>query len=332
MKPKMIAYKCLYLQPSVYEYLNRETDLQFFKNPGEISEVRTIGRSIIKEAEILWMPLGHPPPDIGRHGFPNLKIVVSNTTSSAHIPEEFKENVKVITLEDDHEFLVGIKATAEHTWGLIHAIHRRIPAAHYDACKGTWDRRRWPSPKMLCNMTLGIIGYGRIGQIVAGIGHSIMKDVQWYDPEHPKRHYFPPFGSAQPYQSITLNGILKDSDVLAICCASTAFTRGMIDSMALRLMRRGAILVNTARGEVINETALLAALHQGWIRGAALDVVYNDTDHRHAHDWQYSKIRKYARTHDNLILTPHIAGSTVDAWEATEMRVAQRAVEAYHNG
>jgi D-3-phosphoglycerate dehydrogenase len=316
MKPKMIAYKCLYLQPSVYEYLNRETNLQFFKDPSAIEEIH-LG------VEILWMPLGYPVPDLMQ--FPNLKIVVSNTTSSDHIPQEYKENTTVITLADDRDFLLGIKATAEHTWGLIHAIHRRIPAAHYDTCKGTWDRRKWPAPKMLCNMTLGVIGRGRIGSLVGGIGRSLMKKVQWYDPEIPENTH-------DKDRRISLNGVITTSDILAICCASTAFTRGMIDSSVFHLMRREAILVNTARGEIINERALITALRQGWIRGAALDVVIGDTGHNHAHDWQYSKLRQYAGVHDNLILTPHIAGSTIDAWEATEMRVAQRAVEEFHGG
>lgn len=321
-KPKMIVYKCCYLQPSVYDFLQRETDLQFFKNPDELHELHRDGSTnMLREADILWMPLGYKAPSVA--SFHNLKIAVSNTTSSDHIPQEYKSLYKVITLEDDREFLLGIKATAEHTWGLIHAIHRRIPAAHMAAVNGSWDRRDWPAPKMLCRMTLGIIGYGRVGQAVAGIGRAVMKEVHWYDPEH---YAAPSTSLGHP----SLQGLIKVSDVLTICCSSTVHTHNMIDRDVLKLMRPGSILVNTARGEIIKSAALLEALRFGWIRGAALDVVPGDTEAGHQKDWAYDKLREYARTHDNLILTPHIAGSTVDAWEETEMRVAQRAVEAFH--
>jgi D-3-phosphoglycerate dehydrogenase len=325
MKPKMIVYKCCHLQPSVYEFLNRETDLQFFKNPDELFELHRDGSTnMLREAEILWMPLGYEAP--GLFQFTNLKAVVSNTTSSDHIPKIYKEaGIKVITLEDDREFLLGIKATAEHTWGLIHAIHRRIPAAHAHACSGYWDRRAWSAPKMLCRMTLGIIGNGRIGRIVGGIGREIMKEVFWYDPEIPMTSYAP------AGRKISLLGLIGVSDILAVCCASTPYTHNLIDAGVFRLMDRQAILVNTARGEIVNSTDLLDALRLGKIRGAALDVVPGDTEAGHPKEWQHSHLLGYAKHHDNLILTPHIAGSTVDAWEETEMRVAQRAVEAFHN-
>ncbi|MDP6271987.1 MAG: NAD(P)-dependent oxidoreductase, partial [Alphaproteobacteria bacterium] len=114
------------------------------------------------------------------------------------------------------------------------------------------------------------------------------------------------------------------SDVLSIHAPANDETRHLIDGAVLAACRPGAVLINTARGELVDEAALLAALGQGRLAGAALDVL--DGEYEPGFRAAGHALVAYAREHRNLLLTPHIGGSTEDAWRETQRHVIERAI------
>lgn len=240
---------------------------------------------------------------------PGCKILVTPQTRTPNISDAVKERVRVISLEGDREFLSQLTATAEHTLGLIHALHRRIPAAHQSVLSGRWGRRDWPGTRMLSRSTLGILGYGRLGQMVEKLTSSLFEDINVWEPT---------IGHMGTFESV-----LQTSQILTIHLGLGY--KDLIGAKELALMPKGALLVNTAQGSIIQLDALLDALESGHLGGAALDVLPNEPE-------LPPRLIEYARSHDNLILTPHIGGSTLDSWEMTERRVIERAIEEIKNG
>jgi D-3-phosphoglycerate dehydrogenase len=160
-------------------------------------------------------------------------------------------------------------------------------------------------------MRLGIVGLGRLGRKVAAIARAIGMEVAFYDP-----------GKEGSLGS--LKELAERSDVLSLHAPGNEQTRGLVDRRVLEALPEGAVLVNTARGELLDTEALLELMDCGHIAAAALDTIDGEyfpgfTDH-----WQDHPVAVYARSHDNLILTPHIGGSTFDAWTETERRVIEK--------
>jgi len=214
-------------------------------------------------------------------------LIASCTTGTAHIEAG---DVPVISLQGEREFLRDVWATAEHTWGLILALVRRIPFAHNDVVAGNWDRERWQGTE-LRGKTLGILGYGRVGRQVATFARAFgMKCICH----------------------------IKGVDIVTVHVPLTDETRGMFSYREFGMMKKGAYFVNTSRGGLVDEEALIAALETGHLAGAALDVVAGEP---------YAcspALLRYAKTHSNLIITPHIAGNTLESRRKTQLFIAEK--------
>ncbi|KWX22067.1 glyoxylate reductase [Mycolicibacterium wolinskyi] len=201
------------------------------------------------------------------------------------------------------------RATADHTFALILAATRRV----VDGDRFLRSRREWVwGPRMLVGLdvsagaTLGILGYGRIGKAVA-------KRAQAFD-----MTVLATARSRQPgteedgVRFVDTDALLAESDVLSVLTPLTPQTRHLIDAAALAKMKPTAYLINTARGGVVDESALMAALHENRLRGAALDVFENEPD-----------VDPALLDTPNLVLTPHIAS----AGEATRDAMGILAVD-----
>lgn len=248
---------------------------------------------------------------------PCLKALVSATTGLDHIDLESaaRRGVKVLSLKGETEFLRSIPATAELTWGLLLALTRNIPAAFDSVREGRWQRDEFKGHD-LAGKRLGILGLGRIGSMVARYGLVFGMQVLAYDP--------------RPEQWVdgvakveSMADLLKESDVLSIHVPLNEQTRRLIGRAELDMLPHGAVLVNTARGDILDEQALLEALESGRLRGAALDVLSNER----SEDLNRSALIEYARRNSNLILTPHIGGATYESMAATEVFMAKKLVE-----
>ena len=148
--------------------------------------------------------------------------------------------------------------------------------------------------------TLGIIGEGAIGQGTAAIGRAFGMRVLFADHPPPKM---------QGVEFTPLDGVLAQSDVISLHCPLLPATRNLIDLDAFRKMKRNALLINTARGGLVNETALVAALKSGMISGAGFDVV---TQEPMPLDHPFQEIL----SHPGFVLTPHVAWASDEAIQA----------------
>lgn len=206
-------------------------------------------------------------------------------------------------------------SAAELTMALILAMARRVAAADASMRSGAWDRSRFKGAE-LRGRTLGLVGAGRIGGEVARRCHAFGMHVVAFDP----------YLSAERAEEMgieqadDLERVLERADVLSLHVPLTDSTRGMIDADALLCMKRGAFLVNVARGGVVVEDDLAGALESGHLAGAALDVFANEPLEAD------SRLRKAP----NVVLTPHLGASTSEAQElvATEIAEGMRAALA----
>lgn len=227
------------------------------------------------------------------------KIVATLTTGTDHIDTNYlKENgIRLVTLLDCPKY-VQITGTAEHALGLMLALARNYKRAFAYPEDGRDSLRGHE----LSGKTLGIIGLGRLGMKMRSFAWALGMDVIWND-SLKKGHDF--------------EYVIQASDFLSIHAPGNEKTRGMISYETLSMMKSTAYLINTARGELIQDGALLKALESGTIAGAASDF-YDD------------ELLAYSKTHDNLILTPHLGGATVEGLEKADALIAGKLKEILH--
>jgi phosphoglycerate dehydrogenase-like enzyme len=310
-KRRALYYSILSYQPENRALIERLFDVAVVPDP------RSDTAELLGSTEVLFAPLGFPVTAARMDRCPQLRAIVSNTTGVPHIdmPAAASRGIAVCALHDEQRFLDTITPTAEHTIGLMLAAWRRIPSAHTAAAAGQWDRRPWGAPRMLSRMRLGIVGFGRLGRKVARIAEAMGMDVAHFDP-------FVPGGMASIVE------LARRSDVLSLHAPANESTRGLVSRAVLQALPRGAVVINTARGELLDLDALLDLLESGHIQAAALDTIDGEYDPDFAAGFAASRVANYARSHDNLVLTPHIGGSTADAWRETERFVIEKAARA----
>ena len=193
-----------------------------------------------------------------------------------------------------------------------HAIHllRRVPERHAAAKRGEWLKDARGSNEIR-GKTLGIVGYGKIGTQTGLLAESIGMRVIYHDIEACL-----PLGNATP--AATLEALLQEADVVTLHVPQTERTRHMIDADHLAQMKDDAVLINLARGHAIDIDALHAVLASGRLRGAAIDVFPSEpASAKHAFE---SPLRAL----DNVILTPHVGGSTVEAQRNLGIEVSEK--------
>jgi D-3-phosphoglycerate dehydrogenase len=272
---------------------------------------------LIPAFDVLIVRLGHMiDSEIFDRG-KKLKIVVTAATGLNHIDlnAALAHGVEVLSLKDEREFLTTITATAELTWCLALSLARRLPVANrHVLVDGLWNRDMFVGNE-LRNKTLGIIGYGRLGSIVAEYGRVFRMKVLAHDPY---KDVFP-----EHVRGTSLMEVLRHADLVSVHVNLNERTRGLLGQKEFLSMKKGAFFINTSRGELIDEVALLDALESGQIGGAALDVLQGETSGKS--EWLViNPLWNYARSHDNLILTPHIGGATVESMADTELFMARK--------
>jgi len=242
----------------------------------------------------------------------SLKVIATATTGLDHIDIAYarSKGIEIVSLKDETEFLNSITSTAELACGLMIALVRNTHAAHQSVLKGKWDRENWRGHS-LSGKTLGIIGFGRLGKMMATYGEALGMNVVLTDPDADG--------------SISIKELLKVSDIISLHVHLTEDTEGLICEETLKLIKPGAVLVNTARGKLVDEKALIKALDNGNLAGFATDVLADE--HSFTGDEAQSSLIEYAKSHDNVIITPHIGGTTVESREATDIFIAKKVLE-----
>ena len=269
----------------------------------------------ISAYDILITRLGHHINSEVINKGKKLKAIVTATTGLDHIDVEYaqEKGVAVLSLKGEYEYLQSIPATGEHTFALILALLRNIPAATNSVLNGEWDRDKFIG-RDLENRRLGLIGVGRIGQKVAQIAQGFDMEIGGYDPS-PKQI----LENVQYCSS--MNELLSWAEIVSVHVPLNRETTLLIGKPGFTQMPRGGYFVNTSRGMVVNEEDLIDVLAQGHLAGAALDVVHSEQDIQNG---VRSAIIEYAKEHSNLILTPHIGGATSDSMHKTEIFMAKK--------
>jgi phosphoglycerate dehydrogenase-like enzyme len=316
-KPRSLYYRILRYQPQNHRRLQELFELTELDDPSQDTP------EILRAVQVLFAPLGFQVDKAKIDACPRLRVIASNTTGHPHIDVDYarRKGVAVACLKFAPEFLADVTPTAELTWGLIIALTRQILPAHAAALAGDWDRRPFAGPAMLSRMTLGIVGHGRLGGMMARYAKASGMQALYYDP-----YVRSSSEGAQPCRD--LGELVSRSDVVTIHVPHEPSTEGMFSREIFRRFKRGAYLVNTARGELLDWQALLEALQSGQVAGAALDVFEGEFLPGFAARFRAHPFLEYARKHSNVILTPHIGGSTVDAWAATEAHTIDMALAA----
>ncbi len=239
---------------------------------------------------------------------PQLKIISNYAVGFDNIDTQAATDRGIVVTNTPSEEVD--EAVAEHTWALILSLIRRIVEADEATRRGAF--RGWEPDiflgRRIKNKTLGIVGLGRIGSKVAWRAKSLGVKTLYY-----QRHRDKKAEKELQISFADLDNLLAASDVVTLHVPLTEETRHMINKDSLAKMKKGAYLINTARGSIVDEQDLAEALRSGQLSGAALDVFDNEPN-----------INPELIGMENIILTPHIASAT---WEARE-KMGEQAVQA----
>jgi D-3-phosphoglycerate dehydrogenase / 2-oxoglutarate reductase len=292
-------------------------------SPLVIQKLHTIGTTTLNDItleelpnafrtyDIFWFRLGfkiteHLLADSNR----KVKIIICAVTGLNHIDMEACEahGVTVLSLKDRSIFLKSVRATAEHTLAITLALMRKLPQAVNATQNGIWDREPYKGTEIL-GKTVGIIGAGRLGTIVANYFRCLGANVLLNDVKEPE-------------SEIGLNHLLEQSDIVSLHINYTEANVNFMGESHFKLMKNTAIFINTSRGSMVDEHALVQALQNNEIAGCASDVIYDEFD------LQNSPLLEMAEViPDKVLLTPHIGGNTYESFEKTEIYMLNMLIE-----
>jgi D-3-phosphoglycerate dehydrogenase len=320
VKPQRV----LCVEPTRYdaatrELLGRAGQVDYVDCADQAALVRALGAA---PYHALFTRLGLAVDAAALAAAPALRWLITPTTGQDHLdlPALAARDIRLISLKGETAFLEGIRSTAEHTFALLLGLSRRLPAAHADVLAGHWRREPFLA-RELSGLSLGIVGLGRLGRMVAGYALAFGMRVLAHDLD-PAAFGRGPAGVVAVGEA----ELLAQSDVLSLHLPLEPATRGWLTTAKLAALPAGAWLINTARGELVDEAALLDALASGRLAGAALDVLAGDGRWDHGVPPGHPLV-DHARSHDNLLLSPHMGGYGQHATFGTRRFVVTRFLE-----
>lgn len=263
----------------------------------------------IPDVEVLIVRLGRKVDATIIDKFPDLKFIVSATTGHDHLDLHAmgERGIHLISLRGHNEFLKTIPSTAEHTWTLLMSLIRNVPSANEHVKQGKWVRDEFRGYQ-LKGKTLGIIGYGRTGKKVAHYAAAFEMDIKYYDP-------YISGGDHKKVDSLDL--LMHQSDILTYHVHLNEETRHLLNEKNINVIKPGAYLINTSRGDIWDEDAVVRSLKNEKVKGVAVDVLSSELN-----DVKKSPLWSGQKAGLNIVITPHIGGATWDAMWSCEEFVA----------
>lgn len=242
---------------------------------------------------------------------PKLRFICSPATGLTHLDQQAisQRGLSLLTLKGEKEFLQTIRATPEHTFGLLLALLRNYPRAFAMTAGGVWNRDECRGVE-LAGRRVGIVGLGRVGTQVAKYCDAFDADVSYYDPDSIQT-------SSNWRQCDDLKMLIKESQII-ILCANYNFGQEFIFSQDEIALMVGKYFINTARGELVEERCLLEAIRRDKFAGVAVDVIVDENKNNRLSEWA-----QLMEAH-NVIVTPHIGGATFEAMAKTEVFIARK--------
>ena len=228
-----------------------------------------------------------------------LKVINTCSTGLNHIDTNYcKENkIDVWSLKEDYELINDLPSTSELAFGLMMSLLRNIPKSFHSVKDGNWDYEPYVGHQIK-GKTIGVIGYGRLGKIMCKL----------FDGWGVKLLATDPYERIITARGVPLDELLEKSDVVFLHTHVTDDTRGMVDEEFISYMKEGSYLINTARGELVDEEAIIESIESGHLKGYGTDVIKDEFG-----DIQNSKLVEFSMNpNNNVVITPHIGGMTIE--------------------
>lgn len=313
--------KLLILEPHDFS-LHTKTLLSVYFDVEEIKQDIGLFDALannVKDTDVLWVRLKYFISADVLSYFNQLKYIVSATTGLNHIDLEAcaKQHIKIISLRGEIDFLKHIAATAEHTLNLMLSLFRQTVAAVMDVRDACWRRDLFKGHEIK-DKTIGLIGFGRVAKKVARYLNAMDAQVLAYDPYLDKSEFI-----KEQVECCDLNTLVKRSDMVSLHASYHQGMPVLLDKNLLNQFKPGAYLINTARGELIDECSLLELLKNKHLAGAALDVLNQEQ----SISLLTHPLVLYAKQHAHLLITPHIGGCTYESLSLAEHFVAKKLIE-----
>ena len=264
-------------------------------------------QSVINEYDAIFTNPNKSKVFIGReilNSTNRLKVICTASTGTNHIDKEHaaKLGIPIISLTEERQVINQISSTAELAFSLTMASLRHVVKSHQAVLEGEWNYEKYIGRQMNC-LTVGVIGYGRLGSMYSKYCRAFESRVLVYDP-------YKKVNEDGIKQVAAIEQLLQKSDVIAIHVHVTEETIGMIDKECFDLMKNDVVIVNTSRGDIVNESDLVSFLRKNMNARIASDVLNDEIKSK-----EKSPLLRYAKKSNQVIITPHIGGMCREAQE-----------------
>lgn len=248
-------------------------------------------------------------------------LIISSTTGLTHIEESARIELgdRLISLRDEAALLEKITSTAELSWGLLLSAITRVDSGSKSVLSGEWDRQTNLRPLQVSSMVIGIVGYGRLGRIAAKVGRVLAREILVFDIDQDKNQEARSHGFSV---CESLSELVSESDSIMIH-ASVTSRQPIITHRLLSEANFLYALINTSRGVLVDELAVVSALRQNSLGYYCADVLQFEDQNAPLNE---SLIWKELESGGKIILTPHIGGASYDAIEKVDFHLSQKII------
>lgn len=248
--------------------------------------------------------------------FPHLKFIATSSTGINHIDLDGVESrgISLVRLDPDDPSVQLITSTVELTWALVLEQFAKVSLAHSSVLRGEWNRQTHERSRQLSSQTFGVIGFGRVGSRVASIASAFGMEVVVSEIDEKKRD----FVRLQGWRPMSLEDLCLHSDWVSIHASAGENCNPLVTRDLLEKVTPFH-LINTSRGSLVDELAVVEGLRSGVLLSYSADVLSFETgDDQHM---ESSPVWREAQVDQRIVLSPHIGGATVEAYEIAEAQI-----------
>lgn len=308
MRPKVLVITPVSFIKGVPELLGKSLEPVFRENPDE-KEVL----NLVKDADAIFTNPNKSRVFLSQElmkAAPKLKVICTASTGTNHIDLAAARDrgIKVLSLTEERETINRISSTAEHAFALTMAALRKIPQGWESVRRGEWDCEPYIG-RQFSSLTVGVVGYGRLGKLYASYAKAFGAKVLAYDPYVQVKDV--------GIEQASLDEFLEGADIISLHVHVTNETKQMVNAKWFTRMKKDALLVNTSRGDILDEPALIAFLDTNPKAFYATDVLSNETK-----DKANSLVLKKIKNSSQILITPHVGGMTREGQEIAYTRAA----------
>ena len=267
-----VIYKPNISKIELIEFLKVNTIYYIFTNPNKQGFI--LNKDVLRNSQI--------------------KIINTCSTGLNHIDIDYcnKNNIYIWSLTTDYELINDLPSTSELAFGLMLSLLRNIPISFDNVKEGNWNYEPYIGHQVK-GLTIGIIGYGRLGKIMkrlfSGWDVEVLLDDPYVDCNKVDKEY-----------------LIMNSDVIFLHVHVTEETKGMVDEVFLSKMKKNSYLINTSRGELVDEDLIIKSIQDGVLKGYGTDVISDEFG-----DQNNSKLVEFSKS-QNVVITPHVGGMTIE--------------------